>query len=142
MPKNPISPVVRDILTENIDLSADDVIGEAKRRGVRAPDKSIRTLVHNIKSDLKKAAAKATPVRAAARTTTPKAAPVAVVATAPATTDLTGVFANVTLVNQVVSAAGGVENARRVAEAVRACGGVDAFVQHLDLVAGIRGVSE
>lgn len=28
--------------------------------------------------------------------------------------------------------------ARRVAEAVRACGGVDAFLQHLDLVAGIR----
>jgi hypothetical protein len=31
-----------------------------------------------------------------------------------------------------------VDQARQVAEAVRACGGIDAFLQHLDLVAGIR----
>jgi hypothetical protein len=48
------------------------------------------------------------------------------------------VFANVALVNKVVGTAGGVEQARQVAEAVRSCGGVDSFLQHLDLVAGIR----
>jgi hypothetical protein len=51
---------------------------------------------------------------------------------------LSGVLANVALVNKAVGAAGGVEQARQVAEAVRSCGGVAAFLQHLDLVAGIR----
>ncbi len=60
--------------------------------------------------------------------------------TAPsALTVLASVLANVALVNAVVGAYGGAESARRVAEAVRACGGVDPFLQHLDLVAGIRG---
>ena len=49
------------------------------------------------------------------------------------------VLANVALVNAVV---GPVPGAWRTpagsAEAVRSCGGVDAFLQHLDLVAGIR----
>ena len=48
-------------------------------------------------------------------------------------------MANVALVNAVVGTCGGAEQARQVAEAVRACGGVDAFLQHLELVAGIRG---
>ena len=47
-------------------------------------------------------------------------------------------FSNIALVNKVAREAG-VEQARQVAEAVRACGGVEAFVQHLELVAGIRG---
>jgi len=52
---------------------------------------------------------------------------------------LAAVLANVALVNQVVGLCGGPDQARKVAEAVAACGGVDAFLQHLDLVAGIRG---
>ena len=129
-----ISPVVRAILTENLDLPAAEVIRRAKARGVKAPDSNIRTLVHNIRSDLKKAAARTAP--AAARETQPR--PAAAAAPAPAAPELSAVLANVALVNQVVRAAGGVDPARQVAEAVRACGGVDAFLQHLDLVAGIR----
>jgi hypothetical protein len=53
--------------------------------------------------------------------------------------DRTAVFANLTRVNKVVGACGSVEAAREAAEAVRACGGVDAFLAHLELVAGIRG---
>jgi len=52
--------------------------------------------------------------------------------------DLTGVFSNVTQVNTVVTACGGVDQARQVAEAVRACGTLEAFLQHLDLVASLR----
>jgi hypothetical protein len=52
--KQSISPVVRAILFGNINLTADEVIREAKARGLKAPEKSIRTLAHNIKSDIKK----------------------------------------------------------------------------------------
>jgi len=108
---------------------------------VTASAASIRTVVHNIKSDLRKAAArKAKPAPAAARQTLPKATPTATLPTplsSPAP-KVSAVFANVALVNQVVGAAGGVEEARKVAEAVRTCGGVEAFLQHLDLVAAIR----
>jgi hypothetical protein len=134
MPPPSISSAVRDILGKDINLSADAVIKKAKARGVTAPEESIRHVVHNLRGVLRKQAAH--PVPAAARLTpTPKPA------TAPATSsraDLVAVFANVALVNKVVGACGGVENARHAAEAVRACGGVDAFLKHLDLVAGIR----
>ena len=62
----------------------------------------------------------------------------ATVAAKSAEVDLAGVFSNVTLVNNVVAVCGGVDQARQVAEAVRACGNLDAFLQHLDLVAGLR----
>jgi hypothetical protein len=107
------------------------------------------------------------PAKSAARQTsapkpvvTPKPAPVAVqtgerkasapkslTAVKPATNtaatsspavDLDGVFSNVTLVNTVVTVCGGVDQTRQVAEAVRACGNLEAFLQHLDLVAGLR----
>jgi hypothetical protein len=142
--KHSISSVVRAILSENIDLSADEVIARAKARGLNAPDKSIRTLAHNIKSDLKRgrikpvlaAAARQTPAPKPAAT--PKPARVPQSSAAPAPAGLSAVLANVALVSNVVGAAGGVEPARQVAEAVRACGGVDQFLQHLDLVASIR----
>jgi hypothetical protein len=85
--------------------------------------------------------------KAAARTTAaPKPAAVAKPATSTSVSvakssngvDLTGVFVNVTLVNTVVTACGGVDQARQVAEAVRACGTLEAFLQHLDLVASLR----
>jgi hypothetical protein len=149
--KQTITSVVRAILSENINLSADEVVAKAKARGLKAPDKSIRNLTHNIKSDMRRGRVKPLPVAAPAATAahqapapkpaatkpapTPKAAPAAPKSP---TADLTGVFANVALVNKVVGVAGGVDQARQVAEAVRACGGVDAFLQHLDLVGGIR----
>ncbi|MBY0458369.1 MAG: hypothetical protein K2V38_13600, partial [Gemmataceae bacterium] len=55
-----------------------------------------------------------------------------------AATDLGSTLSNVSLVNAVFGVCGGADPARQVAEAVRACGGVDAFLQYLDLVAGIR----
>lgn len=125
--------VVREILITNLELPADEVIRRAKLRGLRTPDGKIREAVHNLRSELKRKHAK--PAPAAARET---AAPKTAAATGPAAADLAPVFANVVLVNKVVGVAGGVDNARQVAEAVRACGGVDAFIKHLDLVAGIR----
>ena len=109
--------------------------------GVKPLDRvrlAVRKVVHNVRSELKHKAGKPTPAMTAARQTPAptKPAPKATASAAPA--DLTKVFANVALVNKVVGIAGGVDQARKVAEAVRACGGVDAFLKHLDLVAGIR----
>ena len=155
-----VSHVVRSILTANVEMPADEVIVRAKAKGVKAPDASIRGIIHKLKSELRKKAAKPVVVATAARTTAP-AKPVktavasAKAATTPAKTaaaptkaaakpavsapsNLSTVFSNVTLVNKVVGIAGGVDQARQVAEAVKACGGVDAFLKHLDLVAGIR----
>jgi hypothetical protein len=144
MPAVVTSSVVRSILSTNINLSADDVIRKAKDKGVTAPEASIRTTIYNIKSELKKKAAKGAnapkPVPAAARTTSPKPAPKSTTpAVSAPTPDLSSILANVALVNTVVDACGGIEPARKVAEAVRACGGVEAFLQHLDLVAKVRG---
>ena len=137
MSKLTISGVVRAILTDNINLTADQVIAKARTKGLKASDESVRGAVYNIKGELKKAGAKAAPA-AARETALPKSPAPAVVPAPAVATDLDAVLANVALVNAVVGASGGVESARRVAEAVRACGGVDAFLQHLDLVAGIR----
>lgn len=135
-----ISPVVREILSKDLSLSADDVIKEAKKRGVTAKESSIRTLAHNIKSALKKQAAQAgKPLPVAARTTTvpkPVTRPEPATAASPA-----GVLANVLLVHKVAVEAGGVEQARGVAKAVEACGGVEAFLKHLEAVAKIQSGS-
>ena len=82
------------------------------------------------------------PVKAAEAAVVPVAvlAPV-VAAPLPATIDVAGVLANVAMVNTAVGVSGGVEQARKVAETVRACGSVDAFLQHLDLVAQLRGTN-
>lgn len=52
--------------------------------------------------------------------------------------DLTDIFKNVNLVNKVVGIVGGADHARQVAAAVKACGSVEAFLQHVELVEGIR----
>jgi hypothetical protein len=129
------SSVVRSILTANLTLTADDVIRRAKARGVTAPADKVRALVHNIRSEVKKAAgvSKALPVPA----TAPDGASGVLPVPQPKA-DLPAVLANVALVHRVVGAAGGVEPARQVAEAVRACGGVVEFLQHLDLIAGMQ----
>jgi hypothetical protein len=157
----PVSPVVRTILLTDLEMPADEVIKLAKAKGVTAPEKSVRDTIYNVRSDLRKKAAKSgakpvapKPAPAAARATktkepvpAPAAVPEPVVtpASAPVLSssapDLSSVLANAALVNTVVGAAGGVEQARKVAEAVRACGSVDAFLQYLDLVAQVRSPS-
>ena len=150
MPTLAISPVVRAILSTDINLPSAKVIELARAKGVKASADSIRGAVYNIRGELKKKGAKPTPVPAAARTTTaPKTAPAkaapAKAASTPApsssSTNLSSVLANVALVNSVVGACGGTEPARQVTEAVKACGGVEAFLKHLELVAGIRDAS-
>ena len=151
-------------MAADLDLPADEVIKKAKARGVTQSESTIRHLVYNIRSELKKKAAK--PSSASSRLlSTPKstlptkpattaakptasaklASPVrkpstsAKLATPPrAAADLTHVLANVARVNEVIVASGGVERARETIEAVQACGGVKAFLQHLDLVATIK----
>jgi cell division protein FtsN len=148
--------VVRQVLTTNLDLPADDVIRRLRARGVKAPEADIRLAVHKVRSDLKSrqkaagkakpapaapAAARQTPARPAAAPAKPPAAPAkppAAAAPAAAPAELPKVLANVALVNRVVGQCGGAANARQVVEAVKKCGGLDAFLLHLDLVAGIR----
>lgn len=135
MPQLTTYGVVREILASNMEMDANEAIRRAKARGLRAPDPKIREAVHSVRSEARRKA-KASP-SAARETVAPKEP-----AVAPASPDLGAVFANVNLVNRVVGVAGGVENARQVAEAVRACGTVDTFLQHLELVAGIRTPAE
>ena len=56
-----ISPIVRAILAADLDLPADEVIKKAKARGVTQSETTIRHLVYNIRSELKKKAAKPSP---------------------------------------------------------------------------------
>jgi hypothetical protein len=132
--KQSVSQVVRGILSADLSLPADDVIKAAQRQGLRAPVPTIRAAVHNVRSELRKAAGK--PLPAAARET---AKPTPAPSPAAGSADLASVLANVALVDRVAGACGGADNARQVAEAVRACGGVDQFLMHLDTVVGIRG---
>jgi hypothetical protein len=141
--------VAREILAADVEMPTEAVLQKARARGVVAPADKVRGAISEVRSALRKkagipapkpapkAAAKPAPkpAPAAAKTTT---APVPAPAAAPTAPDLTGVFKNVTLVNKVVGLVGGSANAKQVAEAVRACGSVDAFLQHVDLVAGIR----
>lgn len=131
MPEN-VSGTVRDILTKDITRTADDVIRLAKARGLAASAETIRATVHNVRSDLKKQGVKPP---AAKTTASPASVPTPV---APPAVGLADVLANVARVDAVVRACGGVQQAREAAEAVRACGSVEAFLQHLDTVAGIR----
>ena len=72
MAVKPVWSVVREILTANLSLTADEVIAKAKAKGVKAPHDVIRTTVHDVRKKLKrKAAAPAPkPVPAAARQAT------------------------------------------------------------------------
>jgi hypothetical protein len=134
-----VSPVVRAILSADLDLTADEVVAKAKARGVTASDASIRALVYNIRGELKRKPGQAP--KAVVAPSKPARAPVAappVASTLPAPVGVSAVLSNVALVNGAVAASGGVDQARQVAEAVRACGGPEVFAQYLDLVAGIR----
>ena len=147
------SAIVRSIIIAEPNLPTDQVIEKAQARGVKVPPKNIRKLFYNVKGEMKKKAEKA-PAPASAARLTPKpqphvtasakaassapASPAPVPILAAVLSDLPAVLANVALVNKVVGTCGGSENARQVAEAVRACGGLEAFLQHLELVAGIR----
>ncbi|MDB5307844.1 MAG: hypothetical protein JWO38_2046 [Gemmataceae bacterium] len=140
-----VSSVVRSILATDLDLPADDVIRKARARGLAAPPEQVRRLTKNLRSEMKKAAHAAPagrPAPAAARAVPAPlpAAARAVLAPVPpaAPADLAALLATVALVDRVVGACGGSEPARQVAEAVRVCGGVDAFLQHVELVSGIR----
>lgn len=136
------SGVVRDILTSDPEMPSDEVIRRAKSKGLRATDEQIRKSINNQRNPIraKVAAARVTPT-AAREIAPPKAGPAvsAPAATTPGTRDLASVLGNVALVNTIVGLCGGVENARQTAEAVQACGGLEAFLQHLELVATIRG---
>lgn len=140
MAKPSVSGIVRDLLTGDPEMPTDDVIRSAKAKGLKVTDEQIRKSVNNQRNPIraKVAAGKAVPA-AARETAPPKAAPpVSAPAEATAGPDLAGVLGNVARVNEVVGLCG-VENARRAAEAVQACGGLEAFLQHLELVATIRG---
>src|SRR5579883_3519290 len=128
-----MTPTIRSILSANINLTADEVIRKAL-------DKSMRDTVYNIKSELRKKAEKATPAPAAAREIkAPKPASTTSAVPAPPAGDLAAMLANVSLVNTVVGVCGGIDQARQVAEAVRSCGSVEAFLQHLEVIAQVRG---
>ncbi|QEL20447.1 hypothetical protein [Limnoglobus roseus] len=139
-----VSATVRDILTSDITLTADEVIRKAKAMGLTASADAIRKSVHNQRGIVTKGLGTKPAPSTARGTVEPKATTL----TAPTpssdvtptrSSDLASVLSNVALVNTVVGVCGGVAEARQVAEAVEACGGVSAFLQHLDLVAGIRG---
>lgn len=136
------SSVVRDILSGDLELTADEVVAKAKARGLTASEASIKALVYNIRGELRRKGEPTPKVVAAAAQKTaplpPAPAPVAPTPVAAAPAGLTQVLSNVAQVNAAVAAAGGVDAARHVAEAIRACGGPEAFAQYLDLVAGIR----
>lgn len=142
MAEQSVSSVVRDVLTGDPEMPSDEVVRQARSKGLRATDEQIKKSVNNQRNAIraKVAATKVAPT-AAHETVPPKAAPVvsAPDAPIPVVPDLAGVLGNVALVNTVVGLCGGVENARRTAEAVQACGGLGAFLQHLELVATIRG---
>ncbi len=136
-----ISSVVREVLTSDPEINADEAIRLAKAKGLRVSDDQIRKSVHNQRAAVraKVAAARVAPM-VARELTPPKAAPAvsASAATTSVAPDLAGVLGNVARVNTVVGLCGGVEQARQAAEAVQACGGLEAFLQHLELVATIR----
>lgn len=145
MPAPTISATVREVIKGDVNVPADEIVRRVRTKGVTASDASIRDAIYNVKSDLRKKAAKQgtkaapKPVPAAAREIK-EPAPVAATAapvTAPAL-DLRGVFTNVSLVSSVLAECGSPEAARKVAEAVKACGGVESFLLHLDLIEQVR----
>ncbi|MBN9121824.1 MAG: hypothetical protein J0I06_22240 [Planctomycetes bacterium] len=135
-----VSGAVREILTGDPEMPTDEVIRRARSEGLRATEKQIRKSINNQRNPIRAKVAAARVAPAAARETTPPKVAPAVPASAAAVgpLDLAGVLGNVALVNKVVGLCG-VETARQTAEAVHACGGLEAFLQHLELVATIRG---
>jgi hypothetical protein len=133
------SAVVREILTGDPELPSDEVIRRAKSKGLRATDAQIRKSINNQRNPIRAQVAAAKVAPPVTRTIAPPKAVSAPAAPTPEAPDLASVLGNVALVNTVVGLCGGVESARKTAEAVQACGGLAAFLQHLELVATIRG---
>jgi len=133
--------VVREILTKDPELKTEEVIRRANAMGLHVPNEKIRKSINNQRNPIRAQVAATKVAPAAARGTTPKAVLIEaslVSTTATGTPALSGMLANVALVNKIVGLCGGVENARQAAEAVQACGSTAAFLQHLELVAIIR----
>ena len=164
MTKSSMSSVLRGILTVNPALPTAEVVKRARAAGLTQPDSTIKHNLYNIRSEFSKLAIQAaipTKTKAVARQTSARKPASAMKRTQAMThtktataampsnglaasahpaplANLAGVFSNVTLVNEVVGACGGVEPTRQVAEVIRACGSLEAFLQHLDLVAALR----
>ena len=155
--------VVREILSADSSLTADEVITKAKAKGVKAADDVIRTTVHNVRKKLKRkaAASASTPVPAAARKTTAPARPaspsaVSVVRTSelktagvksppaptpkPAVATPTAVPAAVAPAHSPAAGLSAVlSNVALVNAAVAACGGVDPARQVAEAVRACGG---
>ena len=115
MTKLTTSGVVRDILTRDPEMPSDEVIRQAKTKGLGATDEQIRKSISNQRSPIRAQVAAVKVVPVAAHATAPPKPPVPAPAPTPADVpDLAAVLANVALVNAVVGgASGGVESARR-----------------------------
>jgi hypothetical protein len=70
-PATTVWSVVRDILSTNLSLTADEVITRAKARGLKAPDAAIRGTVHTVRKKLKKKVSRPAKVAPAAARQTP-----------------------------------------------------------------------
>lgn len=145
------SSIIRAALTTDFQTPVSVLIEKVKAAGIKATPESLKNLSYNIRSQMKKKAGKlTTPVKSVARKTPkpqprpatpvemPVTAPAPVATPAAALTDVSSVLANVALVNNVVGLVGGPAKVRQLVEAVRACGGVEVFLQHLELVVGIK----
>ena len=133
--------VAKLVLLEDLSMDAEEALRRARTLGAEHPDSELRHAIRCTRGMLKAQADgrwESRPAPSAARSIrkppakTPSSSPVVEQPSSSA------MFPNLTRVDAVVSACGGVENVRDLAEAIRACGSVDAFLQHLDLVAGIR----
>ena len=68
MSNQPVSAytVVRELLTENLDLPSDQIIARAKERGVARSDDDLRRVINNTRSDLRARTKQKKPARAKA----------------------------------------------------------------------------
>lgn len=157
MAKQSLSAILRGILSKDLDLPSETVFEMLRSKGITGERRPLFKRIHSIRTELRNAdgspapAPKAAPAKAsAAKPAAAKAAAPQPVASVPApvstltsgTPDLGHVLANVTRVNEVVTACGSSDTARQVADAVRSCGGVDQFMKHLELVTDIRNLTD
>lgn len=140
MAKQSTSAIIREILSQDIELPSDTVFNKLRAKGVTGERRQLFKRIHHVRTELRKNAGTSPSPQSAAPASK---ATQTVVPPAPAQTspDLGHVLANVTRVNEVISACGSSDTARQVADAVRSCGGVDQFLKHLELVSDIRSLS-
>ncbi|MCZ2344137.1 MAG: hypothetical protein LC104_20435 [Bacteroidales bacterium] len=151
MAKQSLSAIIREILFRDIELASDTVFNKLRAKGITGDRRQIFKRIHHVRTELRKnVGSSAAPHAATPDEEQAAPAPVQTVsAPAPAQTtptvvhaapDLGHVLANVTRVNEVVTACGSSDTVRQVADAVRSCGGVDQFLKHLELVSDIRSL--